>query len=113
MDEESQSPPTPSPAQTERYHGFWPVFIIGCSLAMILVWEIQVGIVARQNAEQLRDQQLRVVDQAKHVQGELEKIVRGLVDLSKTDDAAKQIVNKFGIKINNPTVPTETPTPSP
>ncbi|MGH8162866.1 MAG: hypothetical protein ACREP1_00865 [Rhodanobacteraceae bacterium] len=110
MDPESQ-PAVPPPAPPERYHGFWPVFLIGCSLAMILVWEIQVGIVARQNAEQLRDQQLRVVDQAKHVQGELEKIVRGLVDLSKTDDAAKQIVNKFGIKINNPTVPTETPTP--
>lgn len=112
MDQESQSP-TPPPAHAERYHGFWPVFLIGCSLAIILTWEIQVGIVTRQSAEQLRDQQLRVVDQAKHVQGELEKIVRGLVDLAKTDDAAKQIVNKFGIKINNPTVPTETPTPSP
>jgi hypothetical protein len=78
---------------------------------MILAWEIQVGVSARANAEQLRDQQLRVVDQAKKVQGELEKLVRGLVDLAKTDDDAKRIVTKFGIKVNNPAVPTETPAP--
>ena len=78
---------------------------------MILAWEIEVGINARHSAEQLREQQLQVVDQAKKVQGELEKIVRGLVELAKTDDAAQKIVTKFGIKLNNPTVPTETPTP--
>ena len=52
-----------------------------------------------------------MVDQAKKVQGELEKLVRGLVELAKTDEAAKQIVTKFGIKVNNPAVPTETPAP--
>jgi hypothetical protein len=101
----------PPPAAHERYHGFWPVCLIGCSLALILGWEIRVGAVTRQSTEQLRDQQLRVVDQAQRVQSELEKLVRGLVELSKTDDAAKKIVNRFGIKVNNPTVPTATPVP--
>lgn len=95
----------------EHYHGFWPVFLIGMSLVCILVWEIQVSVFTRRNAAQLREQQLHVVDQSKKVQGELEKIVRGLVELAKTDDAAKRIVTKFGIKVNNPAVPTETPTP--
>jgi hypothetical protein len=103
--------PPPPPAAIEHFHGFWPVFLIGCSLLMILSWEIAVGVNARANAEQLRDQQLRVVDQATKVQSELEKLVRGLVDLSKTDDEAKKIVTKFGIKVNNPAMPTETPTP--
>ncbi|MEO6871087.1 MAG: hypothetical protein ABI233_02575 [Chthoniobacterales bacterium] len=94
-----------------HYHGFWPVFLIGMSIVLLLVWEIEVGIYTRQNTEQMREQQLRVVDQAKKVEDELGKIVRGLVELSKTDDAAKRIVTKFGIKINNPTVPTETPAP--
>ena len=52
-----------------------------------------------------------MVDQAKQVQAGLEKLVRGLVDLSKTDDAAKKFVTKFGIKVNNPSVPTATPAP--
>ncbi len=98
---------TPRP----HYHGFWPVFLIGMSIVLLLVWEIQVSVFTRRNAEKLREQQLHVVDQAKKVQGELEKIVRGLVELSKTDEAAQRIVTKFGIKINNPTVPTETPAP--
>jgi hypothetical protein len=96
-----------------HYHGFWPVFLIGMSLVLILIWEIQVGIFTRRNAEQLREQQTKVVEQSKKVQGELEKIVRGLVELAKTDDAALRIVTKFGIKVNEPAVPTETPTPAP
>ena len=102
-------PETPRP----HYHGFWPMFFIGMSFVLLLVWEIQVGVATRQNAEQLRVQQVRVVDQAKKVEDELGKLVRGLVELSKTDDAAKRLVTKFGIKLNNPTVPTETPTPAP
>ena len=94
-----------------HYHGFWPVFLIGMSLMLILVWEIQVGIATRAATGQLREKQTRVVEQAKKVQGELEKLVRGLVELGKTDEAAKQIVTKFGIKLNNPAVPTETPAP--
>ncbi|MBA3832509.1 MAG: hypothetical protein H0X34_11585 [Chthoniobacterales bacterium] len=106
--------PESSPASADpHYHGFWPVFLIGMSLVLILVWEIQVGVFTRRNAGQLREQQLRLVDQANHVRSELEKIVRGLVDLSKTDDAAQRIVTKFGIKVNNPSVPTETPVPAP
>ncbi len=50
-------------------------------------------------AQQLQEQQVRMVDQARQVQSGLEKLVRGLVDLSKTDDAAKKLVTKFGIKV--------------
>lgn len=102
----------PEPSQP-HYHGFWPVFFIGMSILLLLVWEIQVGVSTRQAAEGMHEQQLRAVDQAKKVEDELGKLVRGLVELSKTDDAARQIVTKFGIKLNNPTVPTETPTPAP
>jgi len=50
--------------------------------------------------------------QAKHVQAGLEKLVRGLVDLSATDDAAKKIVTKYGIKIgSNPPAPATSSSP--
>ena len=109
MTEESSLPPN-APEPELRYHGFWPVLLIGCSLALIFSWEIRVGIFARQNAERLRDQQVRLVEQAKKAQSGLEKLVRGLVELSATDDAAKKIVTKYGIKIGStPAIPTASP----
>ena len=85
--------------------------MIGLSLVLVFSWEVWVGIATRRSAQQLQEQQVRPVDEAKRVQTGLEKLVRGLVELSKTDDAAKKIVTKFGIKLNNPTIPTATPSP--
>ena len=90
---------------------FWPVLLIGLSLVLVLSWEIWIGAETRRSAQQLQEQQVKVVDQAKQVQLSLEKLVRGLVDLAKTDEDAKKLVTKFGIKLNNPTVPTATPSP--
>ncbi len=93
------------------YHGFWPVLLFGCSLLLVFSWEIWVGVETRHSAQQLLEQQVRAVDQAKQVQTGLEKLVRGLVELSQTDDAAKALVTKFGIKVTDPSVPTTTPAP--
>ena len=110
MDQEPHiQPATHQHAPT--YHGFWPVLLLGLSILLIFVWEIRVNILTRQSAQQLQVQQVRLVDQAKKVETGLEKLVRGLVDLAGTDDEAKRLVTKFGIKINDPTVPTSTPSP--
>ena len=93
------------------HHGFWPMFLIGLSLLLIFAWEIWVGIDTRRAAQQLQEKQVRMVDQGKHAQASLEKLLRGLVELSKTDDAAKKVIAKFGIKVNNPSVPTAIPNP--
>jgi hypothetical protein len=101
-------------ARTEEathYNGFWPLLLIGASLMMVLGWELWVAVATQQNANQVLNQQTKVAAEAKQVQGNVEKLVRGLVDLAKTDDHAKAIVDKFSIKINNSTVPTATPTP--
>ncbi len=88
---------------------FWPVLLMGLSLVLVLSWEIWIGAETRRSAQQLQEQQVKVVDQAKQAQLSLEKLVRGLVDLARTDENAKKLVTKFGIKLNNPTVPTSTP----
>ena len=93
------------------HHGFWPMFLIGLSLLLIFAWEVWIGVDTRRAAQELQEKQVRMVDQAKLAQTSLEKLVRGLVDLSKTDDAAKRVITKFGIKVNNPSVPTEIPNP--
>jgi hypothetical protein len=110
MDQEPHIQPT-APQQAQTYHGFWPVLLIGLSLVLVFSWEIRVGIATRRSAQQLQEQQVRLVDEAKKVQTGLEKLVRGLVELSKTDDAAKKMVKQFGIKVNNPSIPTATPAP--
>ena len=59
------------------YHGFWPMFLIGLSLLLIFAWEIWVGVDTRRATQQLQERQVRMVDQAKHAQASLEKLVRG------------------------------------
>ncbi len=110
MDQKPHLEPV-APPSAPTYHGFWPVLLIGLSLLLIFVWEIRVNMATRQSTQQLQEQQVRLVDQAKQVQSGLEKLVRGLVDLAKTDEEAKKLVTKFGIKVNDPVVPTSTPTP--
>jgi len=87
------------------------MFLIGLSLLLIFAWEVWVGIDTRRAAQELQEKQVRMVEQAKHAQASLEKLVRGLDELSKTDDAAKRVITKFGIKVNNPSVPTAIPNP--
>jgi hypothetical protein len=93
------------------FHGFWPMLLLGLSLLLVFSWEIRVGIATRRGGQQLQEQQVKLVEQSTKVQAGLEKLVRGLVDLAKTDDAAEKLVTKFGIKVNNPTVPDATPAP--
>ena len=100
-----------SPPVARSYHGFWPVLLIGLSILLIFAWEVRVNIFTRENARQLQQQQVAVVEQATKIQAGLEKLVRGLVELAKTDAEAQKLVTKFGIKLNNPTVPTSTPAP--
>jgi hypothetical protein len=93
------------------FNGFWPVLLIGLSVLLIFSWEIRLNIWTRTSARDLQQQQLLPVEQAKKVQTDLEKLVRGLVELAKTDNEAKKIVTKFGIKINNPALPPSAPSP--
>lgn len=110
MEQEPHIQPLVSqPART--FHGFWPVLIIGLSLALILSWEVWVGVTSRRSAQEIQEQQVKNVEQSKQVQAGLEKLVRGLVDLANTDEEAQKLVTKFGIKVNNPAVPEATPAP--
>ena len=107
MDPETQLSPSGAPA----YHGFWPLLLISVSLVLIFGWEVWVGILTRQSAQRLQEQQVRLVEQATQVQARLEKLVRALVELAKTDDEATRLVAKFGIKINDPAASTTAPSP--
>ncbi len=110
MDQEPHIQPTVH-QHAPTFHAFWPVLLLGLSLLLVFSWEIWVDVATRRGAQELQEQQVKVVDQSTKVQAGLEKLVRGLVDLSKTDETAQKLVTKFGIKVNNPTMPDATPAP--
>lgn len=89
-------------AEEKRYSGFWPLAIVAATLVVILTW--QIVLVSRQG-EVLRsqlDQRKALVDQSQSTQKSLEKLVRDLLTLAKTDDAAKALVDKYKITENKP-----------
>ena len=104
MEDEEDFEPAPEVGEL-RFSVFWPVLLLGLSLLIVLTWEISIGASTRRSAQTVQDQQVRLVDQAKQVQQNLEKLVRGLVELAKTDEEAKKLVTKFGIKITPPAQP--------
>ena len=81
---------------------FWPVVLVTVSLISILTWQVTVANEVKDHVTQLRDQQVKLVEQSKRMQAGLQKFARDLVDLSKSDPDAKAIVDKYGISINAP-----------
>ena len=98
----------PSPSSHDI---FWPVVLISASIMLVLIWEIRVNILDRQFALETQERQTRQVEQSKKTQDGLEKLVRGLVELSKTDEEASKLVNKYQIKLKNPSPPAVSPSP--
>lgn len=85
--------------------------LVSASILLILMWEIRVNILDRRYALETHERQTRQVEQSKKTQDGLEKLVRGLVELSKTDEEASKLVNKYQIKLKNPSPSAASPTP--
>jgi cytoskeletal protein RodZ len=92
---------------------FWPVMLVGLSLCSILVWQLIVANQVREHGTQMRDQQVKVVEQSRKVQAGLQKFARDLIEVAKTDETAKAIVTKYGIAVTNPAAAAPAPQPSP
>ncbi len=89
-----------SPKKTETVvtsapTAFWPVLLVGLSVCAILVWQLRVANQVKEHGLQMRDQQVKMVDQSKKVQVGLQKFARDLIEVAKTDDEAKAIVTKY------------------
>lgn len=95
-----------SPKKTETVArpaptAFWPFMLLGLSVCSILVWQLKVANQVREHGTQMRDQQIKLVDQSRRVQAGLQKFARDLIEVAKTDDEAKAIVTKYGIAVTN------------
>lgn len=81
---------------------FWPFILLGLSVCAILVWQLIVANQVKAHGEQMREQQVKLVDQSRKVQAGLQKFARDLIEVAKTDEEAKAIVTKYGISVANP-----------
>ena len=88
---------------------FWPVALIASSLIVLIGWDLGVAATAHANGILLRDQQVKIVDQAKKVQADLEKLARDLIEVAGSDAEAKAIVTKYTISVNAPPAPAPAP----
>ena len=80
------------------------------SLLLLFAWEIWVGAATRRSAHSsCRISRCEWSSNRNKRRQNLEKLVRGLVDLSKADEPAQKLVTKFGIKLNNPAEPKRRP----
>ena len=68
MDEQAYIPPA-DPEHGPTSNGFWPVFIIGLSLVLLLSWETWVGVAARQRAQTLQGHPAQVDEHAPEAHG--------------------------------------------
>jgi hypothetical protein len=81
---------------------FWPFTLLALSLCAILVWQLLTANQVKEHGVQMREQQVKMVDQSRKVQAGLQKFARDLIEVAKTDDEAKSIVTKYGISVTNP-----------
>jgi hypothetical protein len=90
---------------------FWPFMLLALSLCAILVWQLIVANQVKEHGAQMREQQVKVVDQSRRVQAGLQKFARDLIEVAKTDEEARAIVTKYGISVTNP-APAAAPAPA-
>ena len=87
------------------HSAFWPIALLAISLIVLIGWDLGVAATAHSNGVQLRDQQVKIVEQAKKVQTDLEKLARDLIEVAGSDAEAKAIVTKYNISVNAPPEP--------
>jgi hypothetical protein len=81
---------------------FWPLLLMGCSLAIFLGWQVFQGQQQHANLLRLQGQQEQITKQAAQEESRLQSLMMDLLTLSRTDADAKAIVTKYNIKFNAP-----------
>jgi len=117
MSDYSQTPSSPTPSHNDTpawldWFGWQiPVGILVLTLLIVNVRQFVAVIearstITRQHDLLLRDDVKKQIGEAQRTAQTLDALVRGLVDLSASDPAAKKIVDEFQIHVNPPGQPT-------
>ena len=86
----------------DRFGSFWPLCLMSASLAVFLGWQVALSVKQYMASTRLATQQDLLEVQAAQTESKLQALVMDLLTLAKTDEDARVIVNKYGIKYNEP-----------
>ena len=81
---------------------FLPLLLLSLSLLSLLIWQLTNLSSQRSNLQATLQRQTEYVLQSRQVQSSLQKIAVELIELAKTDAAAKAVVDKYGIRQQSP-----------
>lgn len=81
---------------------FLPLLLLSLSLLSLLIWQLTNLSSQRSNLQATLQRQTEYVLQSRQVQSNLQKIAVDLIELAKTDAGAKAVVDKYGIRQQNP-----------
>lgn len=100
----------------DRFGSFWPLCLLALSVAVFMGWQTALSVRQYMASTRLADQQDLLEAQAVQTESKFQAIVMDLITLAKTDEDARNIVNKYGIKYNPPptsVLPAEAVMPKP
>jgi Tfp pilus assembly protein PilO len=94
----SHTPDNPSPARDNSL----AVCLLAGAVVIYLGWQCLLVWKGRSALATQATQREQLVKQSKAVQADLERLANGLVELAKTDPAAKALVDRYGITVTPP-----------
>lgn len=81
---------------------FIPVLLLSVAMVLLLVWQCFLAWNTRSNLRTQFEQRKQLVSQSQLVQGNVQKLINDLLNLSETDADAKKVVDKYNIRRNAP-----------
>lgn len=81
---------------------FLPTLMIGLSLLAMLSWQVLLGVRQYRAGLDVQDRQAMLMAQAGQAEEFLQALMMDLIELAKTDAAARDIVQRYNISFTPP-----------
>jgi hypothetical protein len=85
-----------------RHNAFLPVLLLSISLLTVFVWQLVGSFQQRSMLQNSIQRQDELVSQAGAVQKSLERLLTDLLELAKTNEQARAVVEKYKIARQTP-----------
>jgi hypothetical protein len=99
------------PAAGFQMDAFIPLVLLALSFIVYLGWQVSNASTQRGQLENLITRQDPAVNQSKQLQTSLGKLAGDLLQAAQTDDTARRIAEKYGIKENGAAPSDAAPSP--
>jgi hypothetical protein len=86
-----------TPSQSSGHSPFVPVLLVELALIVVLAWQFANASRQRSALRQIEQSRAGMVEQSRAVQGDLQRLASGLLDLAQTDPDARELVQRYGI----------------